>query len=29
MPDWLLLLLVLAAWFALLKWVLPRFGVPT
>jgi len=29
MPDWLLILLVFAAYLALMKWVLPRFGVST
>jgi hypothetical protein len=29
MPDWLTLALIFAAYFALMKWVLPRFGVPT
>jgi len=29
MPEWLTLLLVVAAWFALIRFVLPRFGVPT
>jgi len=29
MPEWLLLVIVLAAWFALMRWVLPRFGVGT
>jgi len=29
MPEWALLLLVLVAWFALTRWVLPRFGVST
>jgi hypothetical protein len=29
MPEWLTLLAVLAAYFALMKWVLPRLGVPT
>jgi hypothetical protein len=29
MPEWLMVLLVAAAYFALMKWVLPRFGVPT
>ncbi len=29
MPEWLLVLLFLAGYFAVMKWVLPRFGVPT
>ncbi len=29
MPDWLLMGLLLAGYVAVLKWVLPRFGVPT
>jgi len=29
MPDWLVPLLFLAAYVALMKWVLPKFGVPT
>ena len=29
MPDWLILLAVLAAYILLMKWVLPKFGVPT
>lgn len=29
MPEWLIFLLILAAWFALQRWVLPRLGVPT
>lgn len=29
MPQWLTLVLVLAAYFAVMKWVLPRLGVPT
>ncbi len=29
MPDWLVLLLVLAGWLALQTWLLPRLGVPT
>jgi len=29
MPDWLLIIVFLLAYFALMKWVLPRFGVPT
>jgi len=27
--EWIAPILVLAAYFALMKWVLPRFGVPT
>ena len=29
MPEWLTLILVAAAYFSIMKWVLPRFGVPT
>ena len=29
MPDWLTVLLIAAAYGALMKWVLPRFGVST
>jgi hypothetical protein len=29
MSESLILILVLAAYFALIKWVLPRLGVPT
>jgi hypothetical protein len=29
MPEWLSILLFAAAYFAIMKWVLPRFGVPT
>lgn len=29
MPDWLLAFLAAGAYIALMKWVLPRFGVPT
>jgi hypothetical protein len=29
MPDWLIIVLLFAAYFAVMKWVLPRFGVPT
>ena len=29
MYDWLLPLGVLALWFVLMRWVLPRMGVPT
>jgi hypothetical protein len=29
MPDFLILILGLAAYFALMRWVLPRFGVQT
>jgi hypothetical protein len=29
MPDWLILLVVIGAYFALMRWVLPRFGVQT
>jgi hypothetical protein len=29
MPDWLIFILVLAGYFAVMRWVLPKFGVPT
>jgi len=29
MPEWLTLVLVFVAWFALVRFVLPRLGVPT
>ena len=29
MPEWLGFLLFIAAYFALMRWVLPRFGVST
>jgi len=29
MSEWLIYALVLLGYFALMKWVLPRFGVPT
>jgi len=29
MPEWLPILLVLAAYVVLMKWVLPRLGMPT
>lgn len=29
MPEWLTPVLFIAGWFALQKWVLPYFGVPT
>ena len=29
MPDWLWILLFFVAWFALMRWILPRLGVPT
>jgi hypothetical protein len=29
MPEWATLILVLAGYFAVMKWVLPRFGVST
>jgi len=28
-PDWLELLLFVAAYFGRMRWILPRFGVPT
>lgn len=29
MPDWLLAVIVTGGYIALMKWVLPRLGVPT
>ncbi len=29
MPDWLVLILLAAGYYALMRWVLPKFGVPT
>jgi hypothetical protein len=29
MPEWIVPVLMLAAYFGLMKWVLPRMGVPT
>jgi hypothetical protein len=29
MPDWLMTILVAGGYIALMKWVLPRLGVPT
>jgi hypothetical protein len=29
MPDWLVILLLVLGYFALMRWVLPRLGVPT
>jgi hypothetical protein len=29
MPDWILVLALFAGYFAVMKWVLPRLGVPT
>lgn len=29
MSDWLTLLIFLAAYIVLMKWILPRLGVPT
>ncbi len=29
MPEWLPLVLLVAGYVVLMKWVLPRFGVPT
>jgi hypothetical protein len=29
MPDWIVIILIVAAYFVIMKWVLPRFGVPT
>ena len=29
MPEWLVMVLVVAAYFGIMKWVLPKLGVPT
>lgn len=29
MPEWLLILILLVGYFALMRWVLPAMGVPT
>mgnify|MGYP003701322711 CR=1 FL=1 len=29
MPEWLILLVALGGYFAVMRWVLPKFGVPT
>jgi len=29
MSDWIWLLVILGAWFALQKWIFPRFGIRT
>jgi hypothetical protein len=29
MPEWLEIVLLFAGYLALMRWVLPRFGVPT
>jgi len=29
MPDWLMFILIPAGYFAVIRWVLPKFGVPT
>ena len=29
MPEWLMYVAFLAAYLVIMKWVLPRFGVPT
>jgi len=29
MPEWLVVVLAALAYFGLMRWVLPRFGVPT
>ncbi len=29
MPEWLVVVLAGLAYFGLMRWVLPRFGVPT
>jgi hypothetical protein len=28
-PDWIKIVLFFVAYFAVMRWVLPRFGVPT
>ncbi len=29
MPEWLVIIVLLAGYIVLMRWVLPRFGVPT
>jgi hypothetical protein len=29
MPEWVVLIAVVAAYFAIVRWILPRFGVAT
>jgi len=29
MPGWLQFVMIVAAWYVLQRWILPRFGVPT
>jgi len=29
MPEWIWILLAVAVYFALMRWVLPKLGVPT
>ncbi len=29
MPNWLMIALLLVAYFVVMRWVLPRLGVPT
>jgi hypothetical protein len=29
MPEWLIAVLFIVGYFILMRWVLPRFGVPT
>lgn len=29
MPDWLVFILLAAGYFTVMRWVLPKFGVPT
>jgi hypothetical protein len=29
MPEWVILVAVFAAYYALMRWILPRFGVQT
>ena len=29
MPEWLIAILLIIGYFILMRWILPRFGVPT
>ena len=29
MPEWLIAVLLIVGYFILMRWILPRFGVPT
>jgi len=29
MPEWLMLILLFAGYIVVMRWILPRFGVPT